>query len=95
MTCETIMITAAEECSIYEVDDIGIQLMNAFKERKTVTMDLHQVQYTDAAFLQLLLSASKQAQLEGIEFRLESPAECVSVLAENLAMAAILFPEYC
>jgi anti-anti-sigma factor len=94
MAYETVIITADPECSIYEVNDIGTVLMEAFQTQKTVTMDLRQVQYTDAAFLQLLLSAKKQAQLEGVEFRLESPGACVSLLAEKLAMSAILFSHH-
>ncbi|NRA22876.1 MAG: STAS domain-containing protein [Oleispira sp.] len=93
MSEQKFTISFSNDCCIYEVSVLQAQLSEAFNQHSNITLNLENVDYCDASFLQLLLSAHKQASLNDIKFSIESPAECVCQLANNLAFSELLYSD--
>ncbi len=72
------------DCTIYEVEQLMVELQQALKSSQNVSLDFFGVGEVDASFLQLLLATINEAQDLCIDLSLVNLSDNVKDLASDL-----------
>ena len=80
-------LSLSGDCTIYEISEIHQQVLQAWKKKKGLTLDLSEVADIDASFMQLLLSCRQSAQQQQQLFELKNIPQQLSEKLESLYLS--------